>query len=390
MNNNVIIVMNSFPELSETFIRDHISCALNVSKNVFVGAKIVKSNRQALKGYEKMISRTKVYEISDYYKFNISRAIVSLLNPINILHLLNLNFNKREYKKKILNLRFKKFLQNNQIKNIHFHFGDVAKEFLKVIGPIENVKIHVTFHGYDIRNLSREPDFYKPIINYVDTPIAISTWNKNALKKAGFHESKIKRINNPIDDEFFSRTEQIMDQNLVRILAVGRLEKVKAFDNLLKSFSLLIKRFEETHLQFNLTIVGDGSEKANLLSIISKLEVRESVNLVGAKNRIDIKKNYNNSDFLVISSAQEALPTVMLEAMSMSLPIVATPVGSIPFELSDENILCRSTEPVDIMEGIEQMIKLKKLWSSIGASNREFVTNNYGKNVLKIKLANIY
>ena len=47
--------MNSFPELSETFIRDHILSALNVSESVYLGAKTIKSNTQALEGYHDII-----------------------------------------------------------------------------------------------------------------------------------------------------------------------------------------------------------------------------------------------------------------------------------------------------------------------------------------------
>ena len=390
MNKNVLIVMNSFPELSETFIRDHILSALNVSESVYVGAKTIKSNKQALEGYHEIISKVKIFEIGTFYELTKFKALLSLINPFNFYDLLLLKFNKRDFKKKILNKRFKKLVENNQIENIHFHFGDVAREFLKVIGPIENVKIHVTFHGYDIRHLSQDPQFYIPIIHQVDTSIAISTWNFKALLSAGFNSEKIKRINNPIDDKFFSTINRKEKQNLIKMLAVGRLEKVKGFDNLLRSLALLLKSLREKDVEVQLTIIGEGSERQNLEMLITELSIQDFVSLTGSKNRFEIKEVYNQSDFLVISSLHEALPTVMLEAMSMGLPIVSTSVGSIPYELPDNNILCRTNEPFELAQGLEQMIILKSLWDAIGKGNRQYVLKEYGRDVFETKLRLLY
>ncbi|PPK95108.1 glycosyltransferase involved in cell wall biosynthesis [Nonlabens xylanidelens] len=382
--------MNSFPELSETFIRDHILSALNVSESVYVGAKTIKSNTQALEGYHDIISKVKIFEIGTFYELTKFKALLSLINPFNFYDFLLLKFNKKDFKKKILNKRFKKLVENNQIENIHFHFGDVAREFLKVIGPIQNVKIHVTFHGYDIRHLSQYPQFYTPIIQHVDTPIAISTWNFKALLSAGFNSEKIKRINNPIDDKFFSTINVKEKQSLIKILAVGRLEKVKGFDNLLRSVSLLLTLLKEKEVEIQLTIIGEGAERQNLEMLIMELGIQNVVSLTGSKNRFEIKEMYNQSDFLVISSLHEALPTVMLEAMSMGLPIVSTSVGSIPYELPDDNILCSRNEPSEMVQGLEQMIFLKSSWDAIGKSNRQYILKEYGRDVFETILGLLY
>ncbi|WP_170063776.1 hypothetical protein [Nonlabens xylanidelens] len=100
MNKNVLIVMNSFPELSETFIRDHILSALNVSESVYVGAKTIKSNTQALEGYHDIISKVKIFEIGTFYELTKFKALLSLINPFNFYDFLLLKFNKKDFKKK--------------------------------------------------------------------------------------------------------------------------------------------------------------------------------------------------------------------------------------------------------------------------------------------------
>ncbi|PQJ17638.1 hypothetical protein BST94_11365 [Nonlabens xylanidelens] len=92
--------MNSFPELSETFIRDHILSALNVSESVYVGAKTIKSNTQALEGYHDIISKVKIFEIGTFYELTKFKALLSLINPFNFYDFLLLKFNKKDFKKK--------------------------------------------------------------------------------------------------------------------------------------------------------------------------------------------------------------------------------------------------------------------------------------------------
>ncbi|PQJ17637.1 glycosyltransferase [Nonlabens xylanidelens] len=210
------------------------------------------------------------------------------------------------------------------------------------------------------------------------------------MLSAGFNSEKIKRINNPIDDKFFSTINVKEKQSLIKILAVGRLEKVKGFDNLLRSVSLLLTLLKEKEVEIQLTIIGEGAERQNLEMLIMELGIQNVVSLTGSKNRFEIKEMYNQSDFLVISSLHEALPTVMLEAMSMGLPIVSTSVGSIPYELPDDNILCSRNEPSEMVQGLEQMIFLKSSWDAIGKSNRQYILKEYGRDVFETILGLLY
>jgi sugar transferase (PEP-CTERM/EpsH1 system associated) len=106
--------------------------------------------------------------------------------------------------------------------------------------------------------------------------------------------------------------------------SVGRLSPVK-------NYSLLIRAFHDVarhDLNVKLMIVGDGSEKESLLSLIRELELQNRVLLLG--HRSDVSELLCAMDIFVLSSISEGVSLALLEAMATALPAVATNVGGNP------------------------------------------------------------
>jgi glycosyltransferase involved in cell wall biosynthesis len=107
------------------------------------------------------------------------------------------------------------------------------------------------------------------------------------------------------------------------ILAVGRLTYQKAFDVLIHAFSLVRKSFHA-----RLLIIGEGEERPALESLIRQLGLEADVKLMGF-----VKNPYpymSHASLFVLSSRWEGLPTVLIEALYLGMPIIATdcPGGS--------------------------------------------------------------
>lgn len=77
-------------------------------------------------------------------------------------------------------------------------------------------------------------------------------------------------------------------------------------------------------------IVGDGEEEQALRSLTLQLGLADRVIFAGRRSGADIAAILGASDIFVLPSLNEALPTVLAEAMAACLPIVATDVGGIP------------------------------------------------------------
>ncbi|MBU3570695.1 glycosyltransferase [Priestia aryabhattai] len=102
------------------------------------------------------------------------------------------------------------------------------------------------------------------------------------------------------------------------IISAGRLVEEKGFDILIRAF----KRVHESFPEYKLTIYGDGPERSNLEHLIKELGFNnDDVKLLKGTNRLpEVMKK---ASMFVLSSYYEGMPNVLLEAMSLGVPIVA-------------------------------------------------------------------
>lgn len=104
-----------------------------------------------------------------------------------------------------------------------------------------------------------------------------------------------------------------------QLISVGRLDKVKGFDDLIEIFDL----FQKKHPDWILHIVGEGSEKQNLQNKINELHLEEKVFLCGNKLGNELAEEYLNSSIYLMTSFSESFGLVLVEAASFGLPLIA-------------------------------------------------------------------
>jgi glycosyltransferase involved in cell wall biosynthesis len=124
------------------------------------------------------------------------------------------------------------------------------------------------------------------------------------------------------------------------ILAVGRLERQKNFPLLVKAFAKVRK-----HRPARLLILGEGSERSSLESLIGDLRLGADVSLPGA-----VKNPYPymaGADMLALSSEEEGFGLVLVEAMSVGCPVVATRCPGGPADILEEGRSGVLTSPGD-------------------------------------------
>src|SRR5262249_51955707 len=111
--------------------------------------------------------------------------------------------------------------------------------------------------------------------------------------------------------------------------AVGRLSAEKGFDVLIRATHRLL---QEGH-DIELLIVGEGDEKTALQTLIAELGCSERIRLLGYRS--DTRDLYQAMDVFALSSYREGLPNVLLEAMALEVPVVATRIAGIPRLIRD-------------------------------------------------------
>jgi glycosyltransferase involved in cell wall biosynthesis len=101
------------------------------------------------------------------------------------------------------------------------------------------------------------------------------------------------------------------------VLAVGRYNYQKGFERLIETWRLVYEHFPD----WKLKIIGDGELRNELEMQVKKYSLENTVEL--KKSTSNILSEYLDASLLVLSSRYEGLPMVMLEAMSVGLPVVA-------------------------------------------------------------------
>lgn len=126
------------------------------------------------------------------------------------------------------------------------------------------------------------------------------------------------------------------------VIAIGRFQNQKGFDLLLSAWS----KVRSKDAGWKLTIIGSGSREKQLRNIIKKLNINHSVQLLPSTN--DVVSVYKQAAIYVMSSRYEGLPLVLIEAMSMGIPIISFDCDTGPRDIIVHNSTGILVPPLDV------------------------------------------
>jgi len=148
--------------------------------------------------------------------------------------------------------------------------------------------------------------------------VAVSEKVRQDLEFYGIEKNKIVVIENGIDINQINEKakKEIINFDKFTLISAGRLSDDKGFDTLIKAFSLVNKKIQNSQL----IILGEGSKRKDLERLISKLNLTEKVKLAGLKeNPFPYIKA---ADIYITSSRRESFSFSTLEAMALAKPVV--------------------------------------------------------------------
>jgi glycosyltransferase involved in cell wall biosynthesis len=195
--------------------------------------------------------------------------------------------------------------------------------------------------------------------------IAVSGTIRSELLRRGVRPERVTTILNGIDPQAFRRNPARemevraalgLDPDDVVIGAVGRLEPQKRFDRLMEAFSMLRQKRRQKRSQLRLLLVGEGSARGELEAAARRLGVEKDCRLLG--HRADVADLHHAFDLFVQSSDYEGTPNVVLEAMALGTPVVATAAGGTAELIKDgvEGLIVPTGDPVRLREAIERAL----------------------------------
>jgi glycosyltransferase involved in cell wall biosynthesis len=170
-----------------------------------------------------------------------------------------------------------------------------------------------------------------------------------------------------------------------RVVFVGRLAPQKGVRTLVEAARLL----KTSGVQ--VLFVGDGPQRSRLEQEIRRLAVGDVVHLFGFVSHDRVPAVLSHADLLVLPSLYEELGTILLEAMWMGVPIVASRTGGIPDIIDDgvNGLLVVPGDPEELARAIDRLLADPDLARRLGEAARERAMD-YDWGVLAERVLTIY
>lgn len=244
--------------------------------------------------------------------------------------------------------------------HLHAHFASLPSSLAYFAHRISRIPFSFTAHAKDIFVYTMNEHYLREKLAAAAFIVTVTHFNHRYLCKQSprIESDRIKVIHNGINlEQFVFNPDQSRQPN--RILAVGRLVVKKGFDTLLEACHLLKK----DDLPFTCLIVGEGPEAGRLKQQCRDLRLDEQVTFTGAKNLEEVRQLMQTSTLFCLPCTvapdgnQDALPTVLLEALASGLPILSTTVSGIP-EIVDHETDGLLVGPDDRLALSEQLRRL--------------------------------
>ena len=207
--------------------------------------------------------------------------------------------------------------------------------------------------------------------------------NESVRKWFPVREKAIYTIMNGIDTIEFSPNGQ--ERNRLRnhlgvkegellLMTSGTISKEKGHHLAVEALNILLKK----NVKLKLMIVGNGEYLISISSLIDQYGLKDNTIITGFVPNELISNYYNAADiYLIPTFRAEGLPFALIEAMSVSLPIIASKAGGIPnvLENDKEGLLIGPGDTDGIVSKVLILLRNKDLRKSLGASARNKVLN---------------
>jgi len=207
--------------------------------------------------------------------------------------------------------------------------------------------------------------------NFIDKIIAITPWELETLEKYSDKE-KIGIIPNGVDKILFKevKNKQFRKSNNIKekylVLFFGRLNPTKGPEMLAKAAINITKKRKD------IAFVWVGPDEGKAEEVKELIKNFKNMKYLGPiKGKEKIADMYQSADVYVLPSYREGLPLTLFEAMASKLPIIASPVNGVTFEIKEnENGFFSNYGDIDSLEkNIIKIIENPKLAKKISENN---------------------
>lgn len=253
-------------------------------------------------------------------------------------------------------------------------------------------------HGAILKEILNWKNMRSRVINTLDSADHIMCVSNDLVSIAvnnGIDESKLSLVPIGVDIELFNREksdsikQELGLHNFTKIvLYVGQLIPRKGLNYLIDSIPSVLSRQKDILFVF----AGNGPQKKELEDLCKRNNITPYVLFTGNIDLLTLIKWYSVADLFVLPSLSEGRPTVIYEAMSCEVPIIATDVGGVSEQIKNDynGLVIESKNSKLLADKINYLLENDDLRKYMGKNGRKRIIEegwtwkNHAKNVIHI------
>lgn len=280
------------------------------------------------------------------------------------------------------------YIARHKVDFIQAYFALPAGWVAWIIHLFTGIPYAVYFGGSDIPGSN--PSRYKSIYPLI-TPLLKAIWRKAEFRTVCSQElarlgkladptAEFLVIPNGVETDRFKPIPRPVNSE-IKILFIGRLIPRKGFQRVVQALPKLRTMAKKP---FVIEVVGTGAAREDLDQLAQQLGAIDLIHYVGQVSYEELEKAYQYADVFVLTSLSEGMPSVILEAMGVGLPIVASNVGG-NNEIVHEGkngYLIEGDDSDRIAHVLAQLINDDGLRGRMGAASRQFALQYDWKNIM--------
>ncbi len=248
-----------------------------------------------------------------------------------------MNFTNSSFAKKL-----NKLIDNFKPDAIHCHFGSEALLLLDNLHN-SNINVFVTFHGYDASFKLQWKSYIKALRNHLSRknvyPLFVNQYFRNNFEKISIPVKQSSVINCGIDSSLFKRKSNTLKKDPFIYLQVAGFFDKKGHYYTIQAFALLLKKHKQ--LNAKLILAGNGPTLEAIKNLVNQLQLNEHVifpglvDKTGAIALMEKAHAFVHHSIVPPDNDHEGIPTAIMEAMAMELPVISTYHSGIPELIKD-------------------------------------------------------
>jgi colanic acid/amylovoran biosynthesis glycosyltransferase len=272
---------------------------------------------------------------------------------------------------------FHRRLRHRRPDLIHAHFASGGKTLLSLMRGFKGPLIVTLHSGSDVPVEKPRFGIYRKLAKKATLFLCVSDFIRKQAIEAGFPAEKLLVHYIGIDRTLFVPPSSTSPADSV--LFVGRLVEMKGGVYLLYA----MQKVQAKRPDCALTIVGDGPLRADLERLAAELQV--NCRFLGVQPPATIRQMLPKARLFCLPSVttasgdREGLPTVLIEAQAMGVPVVSTFHSGIPEGVIDgvTGTLVPERDSERLAAAILQLLEDKDLWERYHVATQEHIDRNF-------------